>query len=259
MEVNKSPVLTERQGHILIITLDRPEARNAVSPEVAQGLEAAIDELEEDEDLWIGVLTGKGPVFCAGADLKAISAGGAAGLTTERGNFAGYVRRERTKPVIAALQGDALAGGCEIAIASDLIIAEEHVHLGIPEVKRSLLAVAGGLANLSRLAGEKLALEMAMTGDKVPVARLHAAGLVNRVVPAGEALAAALELAGRICDNAPLAVRASRRIILGGREMSEDDRWKLGYAEMAELSRTEDFREGPLAFIEKRPPSWKGR
>lgn len=252
-------VRTERRGHVLLITLDRPESRNAVDAGVAQGLEAAIDELEGTADLWVGVLTGSGPVFCAGADLKAIAAGGAADLTTARGNFAGFVRRERTKPVIAALQGDALAGGCEIAIASDLIVAEEHVHLGIPEVKRSLLAVAGALANLPRLAGEKVALEMALTGEKLPVQRLHEIGLVNRVVPTGSAVDEAIALAEQICENAPLAVRASREIIVGGRDASEDERWQRGYDEMARLAATDDFREGPLAFVEKRAPNWKGR
>lgn len=253
------PVRTEQRGNVLLITLDRPEARNAVNSELAQGLEAAVDLLEDTDDLWAGVLTGTGPVFCAGADLKAISAGGAAALTTQRGNFAGFVRRQRTKPVIAALQGDALAGGCEIAIASDLIVAEEHVHLGIPEVKRSLLAVAGALANLPRLAGEKVALEMALTGEKLPARRLYEIGLVNRIVPTGQAVTAAVALAEEICRHAPLAVRASRKIILEGRAMTEDERWNLGYAEMARLAQTDDFREGPLAFVEKRAPNWKGR
>lgn len=253
------PVLTERHGRVFVITLNRPEARNAVSPEMAQALEAAIDELERSDDLFVGILTGAGTVFCAGADLKAIAAGLISKLATPRGGFAGYVRRERTKPVIAALEGDAFAGGCEIAIACDMIVAAESVHLGIPETKRSLLASAGGLANLPRLVGEKLALEMAMTAGKIPAERLYNVGLISRIVPEGKAVPTAIELAEQICENAPLAVRASRKVIIEGRDLPEDDRWALGMSEMLPIFRSEDFQEGPRAFAEKRPPQWKGR
>ena len=148
---DEAKVLTEVRGRTLVITMNRPEARNAVNGDVASGIEAAIDELENNEELWTAVLTGNGPVFCAGADLKAISSGNAAGLQTERGGFGGFVQRKRTKPVIAALNGPALAGGCELAISCDLIVAPEGGKIGIPEVKRSLIALAGGLVRLPRL------------------------------------------------------------------------------------------------------------
>ena len=252
-------ILVERRDKVLLLTLNRPEARNAVNAAVASALEAAIDVLEEDASLWAAVLTGNGPVFCAGADLKAVSRGEAGGLMTERGHFAGFVRRERSKPVIAALNGDAVAGGMEIAIAADLIVAAEGVRLGIPEVKRSLLAVGGALANLPRLIGEKAAMELALTGDVWPAERFVSLGLVSSVVPKEKLLDSAMALAEAICRNAPLAARAARRSILGGRDLAEDERWKLADREVAELFQTEDFAEGPRAFIEKREPRWVAR
>ncbi len=252
-------VLTERRGRVLVVTLNRPEARNAVNGDVAQGVEAAVDLLEDDDGIWAGVLTGNGPVFCAGADLKAVAAGNPAQMMTRRGDFAGFVRRERTKPVVAALNGPALAGGCEIALACDLVVASAGATIGIPEVKRSLLAMAGGLAHLPRAVGEKLALEMAMTGDPLPVQRLYEVGFVNRIVEPGRELEEAVALAGKICENAPLAVRASRQVVLAGRDLDGDARWRLAVEEMTPLYATEDFAEGPRAFIEKRKPEWKGR
>lgn len=258
-ETESSAVLTERRGRTLVITINRPEARNAVNGDVAQQLEAAVDELENDIDLWSGVLTGAGETFSAGADLKVISSGGGAELTTARGNFAGYVRRERTKPIIAAVNGAALAGGCEIALASDLIVAAEGVKMGLPEVKRSLMAVAGALVHLPDVIGEKLALEMAMTGEPVAVERLHQIGFVSRVVPAGEVLDAALDLAETINANAPLAVRASRAVVLANRDRTPEERWSYQMEELGAVASSEDFREGPLAFIEKRDPVWKAK
>lgn len=252
-------VLTEERGRVLVMTLNRPEARNAVNADIAHGLEAAVDRLEDDDSLWVGVLTHTGPVFCAGADLKLIAAGRPGDMVTPRGDFAGYVRRERSKPVIAALAGDALAGGCEIAIASDLVVAGAGVRIGVPEVKRSLLAMAGGVASLPRLVGEKVALEMLMTGDPLPAERLHTLGLVNTVVPVAEVLDAAVELAERIVANAPLAVRAVRAAVVEGRDLFGDDRWRLALDKMAPLYATEDFREGPRAFVEKRAPQWRAR
>lgn len=251
-------VTSEVRGQVLVITLNRPEARNAVNKDVATGLEAAVDHLEADDALWVGVLTHTGPVFSAGADLKVVAAGRFQEMVTARGDFGGYVRRERTKPVIAALAGDALAGGCELAIASDLIVAGAGARMGVPEVKRSLLAMAGGVANLPRLVGEKVALEMAMTGEPIAVERLHALGLVNAVVDPEAVLDEAIALAERIAANAPLAVRASRAAILDGRDLAADDRWRLAMEKMMPLYTTQDFREGPRAFVEKRPPVWKG-
>jgi enoyl-CoA hydratase len=252
-------LLVERRGKVLILTMNRPEARNAVNAEMASAIERAIDVLEDDESLWAAVLTGVGPVFCAGADLKAVSRGEGTGLMTARGHFAGFVRRERSKPVVVALNGDAVAGGMEIAIAADLIVAGEGTRLGIPEVKRSLLAVGGALANLPRLIGEKAALELALTGASWPAERFVALGLVSAVVPKEKVLDAALELAEAISRNPPLAVRAARRSVLGGRDLAEEDRWQLAEREAAALATTEDFAEGPRAFIEKREPVWRGR
>ena len=255
----ESKVLREIRGRTLLITINRPEARNAVNGDVASGIEAAIDELEGNADLWTGVLTGNGPVFSAGADLKAISSGKAAALNTQRGGFGGFVQRERAKPVIAALNGPALAGGCELAIACDLIVAPEGGTIGIPEVKRSLIALAGGLVRLPRILGKNVALEMAMTGNPLPVERLYALGLVNRVVPAGEVVAAALALAEEINQAAPLAVRASREAILATGGMEEAAAFAKGMELVAPVFKSEDFAEGPRAFIEKRAPAWKAR
>ncbi|WP_043659816.1 enoyl-CoA hydratase-related protein [Thermocrispum municipale] len=259
MSEPQSPVRVERSGRVLVMTLARPQARNAVNGAVARDLEAAIDLLEGDDELWAGVLTGDGPVFCAGADLKVVANGGLGELVTERGGFAGLVRRERTKPVIAALNGDALAGGMEIAIACDLVLAARGVRLGIPEAARSLLAVGGALANLPRLIGEKAALELAMTAVPWPAERFVQLGLLSGVVPPEALREQALRLAESICANAPLAVRASRAAILAGRDLPEDARWELADRLLADLARTEDFKEGPASFLEKRPPRWTGR
>lgn len=252
-------VLTERRDRVLIITLNRPEARNAVDGALAQGLEQAIDLLEDDDNLWAAILTGTGPVFCAGADLKAVAAGNLDELRTERGGFAGFVQRGRTKPVIAALTGDAIAGGMEIAIAADLIVAGSDVRLGIPEAGRSLLAIGGGLAELPRLIGEKAALELALTATPWPAPRLASLGLISRIVEPPAVLGEALSLADSICVNAPLAVRASRRVIVGGRDLDSDARWALAERELARLADTADYQEGPRSFVEKRAPRWSGR
>ena len=249
----------ETKGRVAILTIRRPEARNAVNGEVARAMEAALDQLEDDTDVWVGIVAGEGPVFSAGADLKAISAGQAADLQTERGGFGGIAHRQRDKPLIAAVDGPALAGGCEIALACDLVVASTQARFGIPEVKRSLVAAAGGLFRLPQALPRNIALELALTGDPIDAERAHAFGLVNVLVEPGEALAGALALAERITANAPLAVRASRRVMLGSLGSPEDDGWRLTNEEFSALFRTEDFLEGPRAFIEKRPPAWKGK
>jgi enoyl-CoA hydratase len=249
----------ELRGHIAVLTIRRPEARNAVNGDVAKGMEAAIDQLEDDDEAWIGIVTGEGPVFSAGADLKAIAAGQAGDLQTERGGFAGIVRRERTKPLIAAVDGPALAGGCEITLACDLIVASRQASFGLPEVKRSLGAVAGGLFRLPRVLGPKVAMEVVLTGDPITAERAHALGMVNDLTEPGEAFDGALALAERIAANAPLAVRASRKVVAAALTEDDETLWNMGFAAMAELASTEDFAEGPRAFIEKRPPQWKGR
>ena len=249
----------EEQGRIAVITINRPEARNAVNGEVASGIEAAIDKLEESDDLWVGVLAGNGPTFSAGADLKAIASGQAAALQTQKGGFAGIARRERTKPIIAAVDGAALAGGCEIALSCDLIVASRAARFGLPEVKRSLAAAAGGLFRLPQAIPPKVAMEVVLTGEPIDAERAHHFGLVNQLVEEGQALSAAVALAEKICENAPLAVRESRKVVLAAEWASEKELWDMSFAAMGALASTEDFAEGPRAFIEKRAPEWKAR
>jgi len=250
-------VTFEARGRVAIITLNRPEARNAVSQQLAEDLEAAIDRLESDTNLWIGILCGNGTSFCAGADLKAIAAGSAR-LSTERGGFAGIVRRTRTKPLIAAVEGPAMAGGTEIVLSCDLVVASSVARFGLPEVKRSLVANAGGLFRLPRALPQNVAMELALTGEDLSAESAHLHGLVNRLVEPGQALDAALELAEVINANAPLAVRASRKVVLAAHLLKDDDAFALTADATRELVGTEDFREGPRAFVEKRAPRWTG-
>jgi enoyl-CoA hydratase len=246
-------------GRAAVLTINRPEARNAVNGEVAAAMEAAIDRLEADDEVWVGIVTGTGPVFCAGADLKAIAAGQAADLTTKRGGFAGIAHRERAKPMIAAVDGPALAGGTEIVLSCDLVVASTNATFGIPEVKRSLVAAAGGLFRLPRALPAAIALELAMTGDPISAERAAHFGLINELVEPGQAKAAALALAERITANAPIAVRQSRKVVMAALSANDDELWKTTYEAMAVATSTEDFQEGPRAFIEKRAPVWKGR
>ena len=253
-------VLFETQGHTAVITLNRPEARNAVNADIAQGIEDAIDKLEADENLWTGVLTHTGSVFCAGADLKIIAAGRNAEMITKRGGFAGLVLRERTKPLIAAIDGPTFAGGTEIMLACDLRVASNAAQFGLMEVKRGLVAAAGGLHRLPRALPQAIAMEIALTGEPISAERAHEHGLVNELVEDGQALEAALALAERLNANSPLAVRASRQLILAAHTYETDrDAMRAAFGEMQKLSETEDFAEGPRAFIEKRDPQWKGR
>lgn len=249
----------EARGRIAIITLNRPEARNAVNGEVARGMEAALDRFEADPELWVGIIAGKGPVFSAGADLKAIAAGEGASLSTERGGFAGLVQRELEKPLIAAVDGPALAGGCEIVLACDLVVASRAARFGLPEVKRSLLAAAGGLFRMPRALPPRIAMELALTGDALDAERAHHFGFVNALVEPGRALEGAIALAERILANAPLAAREARRIVRSALAHDEQRLWRETFEAFGRLVSTEDFREGPLAFIEKRPPAWKAR
>jgi enoyl-CoA hydratase len=258
-EATPDAVLIERHGSVLVLRLNRPDARNAINGAVANGIEAAIDQLEADEQLSCGVLAANGPVFCAGADLKLIASGRAAEMSTAKGGFAGLARRKRTKPVVAAIHSDALAGGFELVLACDLLVAAEGIKLGLPEAKRSLVALGGALVELPRLIGEKLALELALTGDPLPVDRLARAGLVNRVVPAAEVEKEALALAARIGENGPLAVRASYRIVREGRDLDTDRRWALSLQLGLPVFASEDAREGAMAFVEKRKPTYRGR
>jgi len=249
----------DQRGPFAVIKINRPEARNAVNGDVARGIEDAIDKIEADDSIWVGIITGEPPVFCAGADLKEINAGRAGDLQTERGGFAGFVQRERTKPVIAAVDGPALAGGTEIVLAADLVVASHTATFGIPEVKRSLVAAAGGLFRLGRKIPLNVAMELALTGDPIDAATAHHHGLVNRLCEPGEALATATALAEQICANAPVAVRESRRVVLEATNAPDEVGWKMSFEGMAKAMGSEDFKEGLTAFIEKRAPQWKGR
>jgi enoyl-CoA hydratase len=249
----------EKRGPLAVIKINRPDARNAVNGDVANGIEAAIDQIEEDDALWVGIITGEPPVFCAGADLKEINSGNAAALATQRGGFAGIVQRERTKPLIAAVDGPALAGGTEIVLACDLVVASSNATFGIPEVKRSLVAAAGGLFRLGRKIPLNVAMELALTGDPVDATRAHHFGLVNRLVEPGEALDAATALADQICANAPVAVRETRRIVLEATHAEDEVGWRMSMEGMAKAMGSQDFSEGLTAFIEKRKPQWSGK
>ena len=246
------------KDRIAFICLNRPEARNAVNQEVAQGIEDAIDLLENDDDLWIGILCANGPAFSAGADLKAISAG-AMNLATKRGGFGGIVARQRDKPLIAAVDGPALAGGTELALACDLIVASKNARFGLPEVKRSLIASAGGLVRLPRILPKNIAMEIALTGEPISAELAHHFGMINRLVEPGEAVTEATLLAKKINENAPLAVRSTRKTLLDSLTKNEIEGMKFAIDETIMLASTEDYKEGPLAFIEKRMPVWKGK
>lgn len=249
----------EKDGRLAIITLNRPEARNAVNGDVAQGMEAALDDIESDDEIWVTILTANGSAFCAGADLKEIAAGNGAALSTKKGGFAGLASRERNKPLIAAITGSALAGGTEIALSCDMIVCSEETNFGLPEVKRSLVAAAGGLFRLPRAIGMAPALEVILTGDPLGAERAHQLGMVNTVVPTDQVMDEARKLADRIIANAPLAVQASRRVATRAYMDEDADLWKASGKEFAGLTKTEDYKEGPKAFIEKRAPQWKGR
>jgi len=246
-------VRVEPDGDVLVVTIDRPEARNAVNTEVAEGLAAAVDRLDGDDGLRVGVLTGAGGTFCAGMDLKAFLAGERP-FVGDRG-FAGIVRRPPRKPLIAAVEGWAVAGGFEIALACDLIVAARDARFGIPEVKRGLVAAGGALIRLPRRIPYHLAVELALTGDPIDAERAHAVGLVARLAEPGGAVAAATELATTIAANGPLAVAATKRILTA----DEAGAWER-QAEITEpVFASEDAREGARAFAEKRPPVWRGR
>ena len=249
----------EQRGPFAVVKINRPEARNAVNGAVAQGIEDAIDKIEADDSIWVGILTGEPPVFCAGADLKEINSGNAAALQTQRGGFGGITQRERTKPIVAAVDGPALAGGTEIVLSCDLVVASTTATFGIPEVKRSLVAAAGGLFRLPRKIPFNIAMELALTGDPIGAEVAHHHGLVNRLCEPGEALTSAIALAEQICANAPVAVRETRKIVLEATTAPDEVGWKMSVEGMAKAMSSEDFSEGLTAFIEKRPPKWTGR
>jgi enoyl-CoA hydratase len=252
------------QGRLAILTLDRPDARNAVNGDVASAMEAAIDRMESDPEVWVGIITAntegqERPVFCAGADLKAINSGNAAALATKKGGFAGFVYRDRTKPVIVAVDGLATAGGCEIVLAADMVVATTRAAFGLAEVKRNLIAGAGGLFRLPRAIGQAAAMEAILTGEPIPAERAYALGLVNRLAAPGEALSVAIELAEQVAAAAPLAVWASRKVVLAAAWADDETLKRMTNDEFAAVLSSEDTKEGLTAFIEKRAPEWKGR
>jgi len=252
-----APVLTERRGNVLLITLNRPEVRNAVNAALAAGVAAALDELDADDELAAGVLTGTGGFFSAGMDLGAFAKGESAWFG-ERG-FAGITQRASAKPLIAAIEGFALAGGMEIALSCDLIVAASGARMGIPEVKRSLVAAGGALLRMPRRMPYHVVMELALTGEPMPAERFHEYGLVNRVVEPGTAVDAALELAALLAKNAPLALIATKRILQEQFDWKSEEMWDRQAAISGPVFGSEDAKEGSAAFKEKREPVWKGR
>jgi crotonobetainyl-CoA hydratase len=259
-------VLTERRGHVLLVTLNRPEVRNAVNLAVTLALGGALEEAERDRGIWAVVLTGAGDkAFCAGVDLKAVARGESVmPADPERAawGFAGYVSHHISKPTIAAVNGFALGGGTEISLASDLVVAAESASFGLPEVRRGIFAGAGGLFRLPAQIPKKIAMEMILTGEPITAQRALELGLVNRLVPRDQVVDAAMDLAGKIIANAPLAVQASKRVancIRDGRAQNEAEYWELSRSEALALKRTADAAEGPRAFAEKRTPRWEAR
>jgi enoyl-CoA hydratase/carnithine racemase len=254
-------VLFERRGRVALFTLNRPDQRNAVDPDVTRLMNEHVAAFEADDDLWVGVVTGAGDkAFCAGADLKAIANGQLGGIVdAEPYGFAGLVRGTRHKPVIAAVDGPALAGGTELAIACDLIVASERARFGLPEVRRGIIAGAGGLQRLPQLIPPMRALELILTGRPIDAAQAHALGLVNHLVPAGEALPRALELAAEIAANAPIAVRESLAVARVAIGASEAQAWARAEESWPRILGSEDAAEGPRAFAEGREAVWQGR
>ena len=250
-------LLRSREGHVEVLTINRPQARNAINLATAQALHAALDECEHDDDVWAVVLTGaEDKAFSAGMDLKAFARGEFP--ATDQG-FGGLTKRRFPKPLICAANGSAFAGGFEMLLSCDLVVAAEHAVFGIPEAQRGLIAGAGGLIRLPRRIARSVALEMALTAEPLSAGRAYDVGLVNRVVPSAQVLPTALALAQRICANAPLAVRTSKRVMLDAMDVNEEEGWELNNAAFGTIAASSDALEGAIAFAEKRAPVWQGR
>jgi enoyl-CoA hydratase len=250
-------VLRERRGHVEVLTINRPEARNAINRATAVALGEALDDCEANDDVWVVVLTAAGDkAFSAGMDLKAFAAGEFP-ITTQ--GFGGLTKREFSKPLIAAANGSALAGGFEMMISCDMVVAAEHAKFGIPEASRGLVAGAGGLIRLPKLVPLAVAYEMALTADPIDADRAYELGLVNRVVPGEQVLEVALALAERIAKNAPLAVRTSKAVMRRSREVPEAEAWVASDEAFAKIGSSADAMEGAVAFAEKREPNWQGK
>ena len=245
-------VLTERRGRVLLITINRPEAMNAINSAVSKGISEAAERLDDDPELAAGVLAGTGRAFCAGMDLKAFARGEKIGTIDD------FLRQGTVKPLIAAIDGIAFAGGLELALACDLIVAGEGSRLGIPEVAVGLFAAGGALMRLPRRIGYGKAMEMALTGDPIASEEAERVGLVDRLAPAGKAVNAALEIAERIARNAPLSIAASKHLIRISEGLTDDDFWAAQHPLQHQVFRSTDAKEGARAFAEKRPPEWTG-
>jgi enoyl-CoA hydratase len=249
-------VLTERRDNVLLITIDRPDVRNAVNAAVAEGLASALDELDGEDSLSVGVLTGAGGFFCAGMDLGAFVRGESP-YFGDRG-FAGIAQRASRKPLIAAIEGFAVAGGMEVALACDLIVAARGAKLGIPEAKRSLVAAGGALLRLPRRMPYHVVMELALTGDPLPAERFHELGVVNRLAEPGAAVDVALELAATLARNGPLALIASKRILQEQFDWPSAEMWQRQGEISGPVFASEDAKEGAAAFKQKRDPIWRG-
>lgn len=245
--------------HVVIARMTRPQARNAVDADISNGIEQALDALEQSVDLRVGVVSAIGPAFSAGADLKLMSQGRHGDMRTRRGGFAGITRRSRTKPVIAAVEGVAAGGGMEIALACDLIVASRGASFVLPEVKRSLIAGAGGVFRAPRSLPRGVALQMLLTGEPLSAERAYQLGLVVELCEPGEAESTAIALADRIAANAPLAVQAALKEVNAALPDDDAVNWERSDEAIARLRATEDFQEGPRAFLERRAPHWTGR
>jgi enoyl-CoA hydratase len=250
-------VLAERRGNVLLITINRPDVRNAVNGAVAEGIAGALEQLDGDDELSVGVLTGAGGYFSAGMDLGAFVKGESPWFG-DRG-FAGIAQRAARKPLIAAIEGFAVAGGMEIALACDLIVAAKGAKMGIPEAKRSLVAAGGALLRLPQRMPYHVVMELALTGDPLPADRFYEFGVVNRLAEPGSAVDVAIELAERLAKSGPLAVIASKRILQEQYDWSTDEMWEKQGAISGPVFASEDSKEGASAFKEKREPQWKGR
>jgi enoyl-CoA hydratase len=254
-EANEPEVLVEERGRILIITINRPKAKNAVNLAVANGLAAAVDRLDAEPGLSVGIVTGAGGSFCAGMDLKAFARGE---LPIVEGRGMGFTERPPDKPLIAAVEGYALAGGTELALATDLIVASRESAFGIPEVKRGLVAGGGGLLRLPQRIPSAIAMELALTAENLSAERAHALGMVNVLAEPGKALDAAIDLAERIAANGPLAVAATKKIIVESRSWNPKDFFAEQNKLLAPVFSSNDAKEGAIAFAEKRAPQWTG-
>lgn len=248
-------VLVEQRDRILIVTINRPEAKNAVNFAVSQGLADAMDRLDGDPGLSVGIVTGAGGSFCAGMDLKAFARGERCDI---EGRGLGFTQRPPQKPLIAAVEGYALAGGTEVALAADLIVAAKDSAFGIPEVKRGLVAGGGGLLRLPQRIPYAIAMELALTGDNLSAERAYELGLVSRLAEPGTALDAAIELAEKITANGPLAVAATKKIIVESRYWGADEQWDEQFKILIPVFSSKDAQEGAVAFAEKRKPNWTG-